>query len=127
MLSVRSTSDQVSSSRNTLLQELFDQYVLLDPRPWPESLDNDVDADLWAEDTYLVGLVSSYLKSGRLSVDESVLDESIDSMLSHLVSTTGPMRRDMERFVRYRAKMQELAEALSAATGIPLGNGTRRA
>ena len=71
--------ENVPSDANARLKASFEQYVLLDPRSDSGALDSDLDVDLWAEDTYLAGLVTSYLKKDRFSIDELVLAAEMQS------------------------------------------------
>ena len=79
------------------------------------------DVDLYEEDSYLAGLVSTFLSRGGLSVETIELDMTIDARLRG-ASGKGPNAKTLESFRTYRMKMRELANLLSIASGIRLAS-----
>jgi hypothetical protein len=77
------------------------------------------DVDLFEEDSYLAGLVSTFLATDSVPVDAIVLKSSIDEALAAAEVLPGA-EEVIERFKDYREKMRELALLLSRASGIPL-------
>ncbi|WP_428249065.1 hypothetical protein [Ferrovibrio sp.] len=107
------------------LEMVLSEYVKLDPRDGKSGafaqLNDDVDVDLWAEDSYLVGLVLSFLK-GNLPNDNCIkLNRSIDHRLSKYLDNAPPeIAMQVMAFRNYRIKMRQLANALSKASGLQI-------
>jgi hypothetical protein len=77
----------------------------------------DADVDLFEEDAYLAGLVSSVLAGRPMRVESILLDRTIDSRLAQLAELHN--HRVVADMLAYRMAMRRLAALLSAATGVP--------
>jgi hypothetical protein len=81
----------------------------------------DMDVDFYEEDAYLAGLASSFLKRGTLTqVSEIRLRKSIDRSIDEVKAETPSAKEALKKIKAYRAKMIELAELVSRASGIPI-------
>lgn len=77
------------------------------------------DVDLWEEESYLTGLVDTFISRGRIEVTSLRLDRTIDGRL-HQARAHAKSRSLIERWIQYRRLMLELAEALSRAASVPI-------
>ena len=108
------------------LTRCFREYMDLEvPRSGGTVDLREADVDLFAEDAYLVGIATSFLERGRVTVDEIWLDPTVDLRLREAMAQDQASRDVITRFIEYRRKMRELAEFLSQATGLPLLEVTR--
>ncbi len=101
------------------LESLFAKYRLL---PIPKGGGQlaqleDADVDLYVEDGYLAGLVSVYLTTHQISVEEIRLDGTIDLRIEK-AHRTSPDNKTVDDFLSYRKGMHELATALSEISGV---------
>ncbi len=117
-------SGRTHDARNELAR-LFEEYRSL-PMPkagYAIAELQDADVDLSEEDSYLAGLVMTYINSGHIDVRSITIDPTdptIDKRLegAKLASKTDPMT--LQAFADYRERMLELAHALERATGVPI-------
>ncbi len=114
-------SGRTHDARNELAR-LFEAYRSL-PMPkagYAIAELQDADVDLSEEDSYLAGLVMTYINSGHIDVRSITIDPTIDKRLegAKLASKTDPMT--LQAFADYRERMLELAHALERATGVPI-------
>jgi len=110
------------------LVRLFSEYKTLKiPRGGITAVGlSELDVDLFEEDSYLAGLVDTYLRRGRLDLYAIQIDRTIDERLERAARLASGVD---ERYIRalndYRSKMLELAYALECASGVSVR--TRRA
>jgi hypothetical protein len=116
---------EVDRRRKLNLQQAFETLQTMDPRGPGSRLDFgddfDADIDMWAEDSYLAGLVTQFLRKSEISVKEICINRHIDERFRALLDESSSAERvRIERFIRYREKMLELARLLSDAANVPL-------
>jgi hypothetical protein len=112
-------------ANNQEVLRILDEYIKLDPRRYGstrfEEIGSDVDVDLWVEDSYLVGLTQKYLSGRKLKIKNIKIDGTIDARLAEVARNAKAEQADhIYRYVNYRARMLELAQALSAAVGVSI-------
>lgn len=120
---VRSGHEEAIAELARLFQEHYDLRL-----PKFGSLKTDVeeaDIDLFEEDSYLVGLASSFLGRrrlghGRMKVDVIVINHTIDERLERAKLASEQDREILDQFKKYRESMLNLAHALGRATGVPV-------
>jgi hypothetical protein len=78
----------------------------------------DIDVDIAEEDAYLAGLLDQYTRARRVDAEVIELNSSIDDRLRQAANMIDDAT--IARLQKYRSMMLELANRLSAATGIPL-------
>ena len=103
------------------LESLFAEYrVSPIPKGGGQVVElDDADIDLYEEDGYLAGLVSTYLTTGKVSVQEIQLNGTIDARIEK-ARMTSPHTETIDEFLTYRKRMFELATALNRISGVPL-------
>jgi hypothetical protein len=104
------------------LRRLFERYK---SRPFPRvgrALNpcDEVDVDLAEEDSYLAGLVETFLRSGRIDVKEIVLDQTLDERVERASTDLGTDGEALRTLKDYRDEMWHLARALGGASGVPV-------
>lgn len=107
------------------LRILFIEFKRL-PFPRMEGGDillNDADIDLFEEDSYLAGLVDSFLATGHIESKEIIIDSSIDERIDQAVISYEKHKDAFNYFREYRKKMLELAKMLSEASGVLIHTG----
>jgi hypothetical protein len=78
------------------------------------------DVDMYGDDTYLIGLVESFIQTGRVNEAFIDLDTSIDRRLENAAPQSDGARSTLDAFRSFRRRMVELARALSQASGVPI-------
>ncbi len=114
-------SGRTHAARNELAR-LFEEYKSL-PMPkagYAIAELQDADVDLSEEDSYLAGLVMTYINSGHIDVRSITIDPTIDERLGRAKLASGIDRITLQAFADYRERMLELAHALERATGVPI-------
>ncbi len=81
---------------------------------------NDCDIDLYDEDAYIAGIVTSFLSGAEVSVTTITLDRSIDRRFAMAAPKDDFERAKIEDSIEYRRKMNLLAILLSKAAEIPI-------
>ena len=79
----------------------------------------EIDIDLFAEDSYLAGMVSSFLAGDPVREGFIPLNASIDEELEKIEAPPGA-ETVLERLKEYRNKLKDLASALSHAADVPI-------
>ncbi|MBI5665028.1 MAG: hypothetical protein HZC49_08105 [Nitrospirae bacterium] len=107
------------------LRKLFVEFKRL---PFPQMgggiiLLNDADIDLSEEDSYLAGLVDSFLATGHIASKEIFIDASIDERIDQAVIIYEKYKDAFNYLREYRKKMLELAKMLSEASGVLIHTG----
>jgi len=104
------------------LKILYNDYKKMALPKAEYSLDllEDVDIDLYEEDSYLAGLVETFLIKGNIGITEIQIDYSIDNRLDQAIENSLIRQEEYRKIIKYRKKMLELASALSRASGIPI-------
>jgi hypothetical protein len=95
--------------------------------PFPKLRDHqpelrDLVADLTYEDSYIAGIASTYAARGRVPVEQIVLNDSIDQRLENAVPASDENCEQLEAIKSYRARMLEVAQQMSRASGVPLAS-----
>lgn len=104
------------------LRALFEEYKKIH-LPKTGGIDinlKDADIDMFEEDTYLFGIVSSYLATGYLKDEAILIDESIDFRIGQACEELECCSTLVMSFQEYRQRMVSLAKALSVSSGIPI-------
>lgn len=108
--------------RRRAIADLREAFELYETTPLPKlghlaEEATEADVDLFEEDAYLAGLVSSVLAGRPMRAETIVLDRTIDSRLAELEEAHD--NRVVADMLAYRKAMRRLAALLSAATGVP--------
>jgi hypothetical protein len=114
------------------LAVLFEEFLSL---PFPRlpknlteeelDLDDDIIPDIAEEDSYLAGLVTSFLQRGNIDkVPTIVINSSIDYRLSTATAKSEIACKFLEEFREYRALMLKTANLLSEKSGKPIVNSS---
>lgn len=122
--------EKSSATNKDAVQELADSYEEFLCLHAPAYRDvarryQDTIVDLFSEDSYLAGLVSSFLGKRRLGhgpmkVEVILIDPTIDERLERARPVSEKQREILDHFKHYRKKMLGLAHALGRATGVPV-------
>lgn len=101
------------------LRALFERFKQT-KRPFERGVELwGADVDLWEEDSYLAGLVDTFIARRRIEVTALRLDRTIDARL-HQARAYAKSPALIEQWIGYRRLMLELAEALSWAASVPI-------
>jgi hypothetical protein len=104
---------------STPLAEAFEDFRLTRfPAPFPPEISDEAISGVFHADTYLAGLVSTFLGGGQLGVSSIELDTRLDEALADAAQRASGTQVD--EVLRYRKKMLDLAHLLSRASGIPI-------
>jgi len=103
------------------LAQLFQEYKSLPlPRTNGKFDPQEANVDLYIADSYIAGLVDTFLCCKKISQRSIVLDSSIDSRLDNYFPASPEEVAIIAAFKAYRTKMVELALALSQISGVPV-------
>lgn len=97
-----------------------DRFLALEPPHRKRRGITDMEIDLSEEGAYLTGLTQRVRNGSPLPVASIRLKPSIDEALRTMRGKTEDEHGWIRDLVAYRAAMLELAEALSAASGLPI-------
>lgn len=110
------------------LREAYERFRGLDlPRAGDVVDLGEADIDLYEEDTFLAGLVDSFLARRRVHGASFSLDSSIDRRIERAAPTTPNGLAVKAQFLQYRAAMRGLAAMLESASGLPIKEVDREA
>jgi hypothetical protein len=108
--------DNASDRVRELFAELQDRRLPWPSRATPEA--DDVVTDLASDLTYVAGLADSLLTTGSTGWHEIRIDASLVRRIARLRPEHS--REDVDAIDNYRLLLDKLAEAISAASGVPL-------